>query len=88
MHKMKDTDLQRQIFVEKYSIEIEFPAYYYVDSKFVPHHDNLILVMAYHIIPKEHDHTVQTTFIDGSVNTGTFDDLYAYAKDKSLILKL
>ena len=57
-HKIKDEDLKRQIFVEKYSIEIEFPAYYYVDSKFIPNHDDLILVMAYHIIPGDHAHTV------------------------------
>ena len=46
-----DTNSQRQIFVDKYSVEIEFPAYYYVDSKFVPHYSNLIIVMSYHIIP-------------------------------------
>lgn len=45
------TDNQRQIFVDKYSVEIEFPAYYYYDSRFVPHAKDLIVVLAFHIIP-------------------------------------
>jgi hypothetical protein len=35
------------------SVEIEFPAYYYYDSKFVPHEEELIVVQAFHIVPSE-----------------------------------
>lgn len=74
--------------MKKYSVEIEFPAYYYADAKFVPHYDDLIVDMSYHIIPLGSHHNVQTTKIDGRVKTGCFEDLYKYAKNKHLILKL
>ena len=31
---------------------MEFPAYYYVGAKLVPHVQDMIVTMAFHIIPK------------------------------------
>jgi hypothetical protein len=54
-------------------VEIEFPAYYYFDSKFVPHEKDLIVVLAYHIIPGEHkNHQVNTLKKNGEEILGTF----------------
>ena len=49
-------DDQRDIYVEKYGVDIQFPAFYYIDAKFVPNmskgmNEEHIVVMAYHIIP-------------------------------------
>ena len=56
--KEQETYNQRDIFVKKYSVEIQFPAYYYADARFVPHHDDLIVDMSYHIIPMGSHHEV------------------------------
>ena len=90
--KIRDSDIQRQVFTDKYGVEIEFPAYYFQDAKFVPHYDNLIIVMAYHIIPMQYEHTVRTIHF-GKNNkeddtVGEFADLYPAAVNKSLIFKL
>ena len=66
-----------------------------MDAKFVPNQcdgmdDEYIVTMAYHIIPQSTDieHEVQTTSIDGTVQTGTFEDIYGYAKQNKMTLYL
>ena len=96
--KKKAQGDQRDIYVEKYGVDIQFPAFYYMDAKFVPGQcrgkgDEYIVVMAYHIIPKqdllnEVEHEVQTTSIDGTVQTGTFKDIYGYAEENKMTLFL
>ena len=43
----------RSVFMESFGVEMDFPGYYYYDSKFVPHEDkkNYIIVLAWHIVP-------------------------------------
>ena len=41
----------RGVFIDNYGVTLEFPAYYYLDSKFVPSEENLVVTMGFHIIP-------------------------------------
>ena len=50
---------------------MEFPAYYYYDAKFVPHLQDHLVTMAFHIIPNGNQ-KVQTTFQDGTVKETSF----------------
>jgi len=43
--------------------------------------------MAQHVIPKGYTHTVQTTWINGDVEDGEFEDIYV-TKGQSIIIKL
>ena len=45
------TSEMRKVFLESYGVEMDFPGYYYSDSKFVPNEDKYIIVTAWHIIP-------------------------------------
>lgn len=42
----------RGIYIENYGVDLEFPAYYYQDAKFVPKNHDLVVTMGFHIIPK------------------------------------
>jgi hypothetical protein len=48
--KQSQQDL-REIFIENYGVTMEIPAYYYYDAKFVPHSQDQLVTMAFHIIP-------------------------------------
>ena len=50
---VKTSDM-RQVFLESYGVEMEFPGFYYYDAKFVPKADshNYIVVLAWHIVPQ------------------------------------
>ena len=56
---------------------MDFPAYYYHQARFVPHVENAIITLSYHITPKSYAHTVQTTWYDGRVTEQGFEDLYS-----------
>jgi len=66
---------------------MEIPAYYYADAKFVPHYPDHIITMSFHIIPKDFQQTVQTTFIDGRVEENAFSELHDKT-GRSIILSL
>ena len=68
---------------------MEIPAYYYFDSKFVPHYQDQVVTMAFHIIPKnkKRHNNVQTTFIDGRVENNSFEELYELT-GQNIILNL
>ena len=53
----------------------------------MPHEADLIVSMAQHVIPKGYTHTVQTTWINGDVEEGEFEDIYV-TKGQSIIIKL
>jgi hypothetical protein len=42
---------QRQNLINRYGVEMELPAFYYANAKFVPHMPDHILTMAFHVIP-------------------------------------
>lgn len=46
-----DNDKLRQIFLESYGVEMNFPGYYYQDAKFVPNHNEYIICASWHIVP-------------------------------------
>ena len=68
---------------------MEFPGYYYSDSKFVPNEKekNYIITLAHHIVPTAKNIRVQTTKIDRTWSDTPFQDLYP-TKGKDMILKL
>ena len=41
----------RATFLKNYGVSMEFPVYYYVDAKLVPHIEDHIIEAAFHIIP-------------------------------------
>ena len=47
----RKTSELRKVFLESYGVEMDFPGYYYSDSKFVPNEEKYIIVLAWHIIP-------------------------------------
>jgi hypothetical protein len=67
---------------------MELPAYYF-DAKFVPHSQDQLVTMAFHIIPKQNKNhiNVQTNFIDGRIENNSFDELYDLT-GKNIILNL
>ena len=79
----------RSVFLESYGVEMNFPGYYYYDSKFVPLEGktNYIIVLAWHIVPAGQSKRVQTTMFNKTFKTGPFEDLYK-TKGKDMILKL
>ena len=68
----------RDIFIQKYGVSMEIPAFYYYNAKFVPNKPNYLVTMSFHIIPKKQSMlgNVQTTFIDGTVEESSYEDLY------------
>ena len=68
----------RHIFIDNYGVQMEIPAYYYYDAKFVPHFKDQLVTMAFHIIPKKQKYhsNVQTTYIDGRVENNSWKELY------------
>ena len=79
----------RQVFLESYGVEMEFPGFYYYDAKFVPKANvhKYIIVLAWHIVPQGKNKKVQTTKINKTYKTDPFEDLYK-TKGKDMILKL
>ena len=77
----------RKIFLESYGVEMDFPGYYYYDSKFVPAHSDYITVLAWHIVPQGKNKQVQTTLYNRTYKDDPFEDLYT-TKGKDMILKL
>ena len=81
----------RSVFQESYGLEMDFPGYYYYNSRFVPHthscSNKYIIVLAWHIVPTGKNKNVQTTKIDKTYNEVPFEDLYDN-KGKDMILKL
>lgn len=57
---------------------MDFPGYYYSDTKFVPHHESFIVGVSWHITPNSHNTDVQTTFYDKTFETTHFHDLYKF----------
>jgi len=55
---------------------MEFPAYYLSDARFVPHIDDYVVTLAWHIIPKNKKQIVQSTWIDGRVEECSFMSTY------------
>ena len=51
--KTRHFDL-RATFLKNYGVSMEFPVYYYVDAKLVPHVDDHIVEAAFHIIPQKY----------------------------------
>ena len=50
--KKKMVDL-RETFIQNYGVEMEMPAYYIHDAKFVPNSINVILALVWSVIPDE-----------------------------------
>ena len=48
----KQKDL-RSIFIKNYGVQMEIPAYYFYDARFVPHFKDYVVTMAFHVIPKK-----------------------------------
>ena len=77
----------RKVYLESYGVELDFPGYYYSDSKFVPNNPDYIVSLSWHIIPPGKNKQVQTTLIDKTYKDDPFEDLFT-TKGKDLILKL
>ena len=54
---------------------MEFPGFYFNNAKFVPNQQNYILTLGWHVIPKSFNQQIQTTYIDGEIEEGTFEDI-------------
>ena len=78
----------RNMFVENYSVQIEIPAYYYFDAKYVPNNVNYVVALNFHIIPTKQVESIQTTFLDGRFEESTFKDIYDSQMNKNLMLTL
>ena len=87
--KSQQSSDMRQVFLESYGVEMDFPGYYYYDSRFVPKEDKVkyIIVLAWHIVPQGRNKRVQTTRFDKTFKDDPFEDLYT-TKGKDMILKL
>ena len=67
----------RKVFIENYGVQMELPAYYYLDAKFVPHQQNMIVVLAWHIIPSSASAKIFSKFIgDKEVYENFYDEVY------------
>jgi len=82
--EMKDL---RKVYMENYGVSFEFPSYYLNTARFVPHVKGHIVTLAWHIIPRNANQVVQTTWIDGTVDEKTFSTVYNNT-GKSIIIKL
>ena len=51
----EDPDLLQKSFIDQYGVEMEFPGQYYHKAQFVPHEDNLVLLLGYHSMPHGHN---------------------------------
>ena len=77
----------RKVYLESYGVELDFPGYYYCDSKFVPNNTDYIVTLSWHIIPPGKNKQVQTTLVNKTYKDDPFEDLYK-TKGKDMILKL
>ena len=77
----------RKVYLESYGVELDFPGYYYSDSKFVPNNQDYIVSLSWHIIPPGKNKQVQTTLVNKTYKDDPFEDLYT-TKGKDMILKL
>lgn len=77
----------RKVFLESYGVELDFPGYYYYDSKFVPSNTDYVVSTSWHIIPPGKNKQVQTTLLNKTYQDDPFEDLYT-TKGKDMILKL
>jgi hypothetical protein len=50
--EFKEVDL-RGVFIKNYGVEMEMPAYSVHQAKLVPHHKDLIVSLAWHILPND-----------------------------------
>jgi hypothetical protein len=66
----------RSVYLKNYGVKMEFPAYYIYDARFVPHMDDYVVTLAWHIIPKNNKQMVQTTWYDGKVEECSFQAMY------------
>jgi len=82
---VRSADL-RKVFIENYGVQIDLPAYYYLDAKFVPHHPNMIVVLAWHIIPNSASTKLFTKFInDEEVYENFYDEVYEKYGNKVIL---
>ena len=83
--KMAKYEDLRGIFIEDYSVSLDFPTYYHHDAKFVPHSVQYAVTMGFHIIPKASNATIQTTWIDGRVEDNSYNEIYDKTGDSILL---
>ena len=43
----------RPVFIKNYGVQMEIPAFYYNNAKYVPHFKDYMVTMSQHIIPKK-----------------------------------
>lgn len=70
-NQFEEVDL-REVYIKNYGVKMEMPAFYIHQAKLVPHFKNYIIILAWHIVPKGFSQTIQTTYLDNSVEESTF----------------
>ena len=65
---------------------MELPAYYYLDAKFVPHHPDMIVVLAWQIIPHSASAKIYTKYInDNEVYENYYDEVFEKYGNKATL---
>ena len=66
---------------------MEVPSFNFIDGKLVPNQDEFVITTAFHILPKKQmfQNNVQTTYIDGTYEEHSFDEIYEQTGESILL---
>jgi hypothetical protein len=50
--KQEEEKNLRRVFIQNYGVQMEIPAYYIYDARYVPNNIEYVVTMAFHIYPR------------------------------------